>query len=84
MNLGRLYIPDERDKKFKLKSIIAEPSTRTSRNWWANGWWGNQGMTSQCVAYSWTHWVHDGPVSPKTKIKPIIDPSIVYSEAQKN
>ena len=56
--------------------------TITSKYWNANGWWGNQGGTSQCVGYSWAHWVEDGPVE-HGGTPPIIKPLIIYTQAQK-
>jgi len=54
----------------------------TSKYWDANGWWGNQRDTPQCVGFSWAHWIEDGPVE-HSGTPPIISPSIIYSEAQK-
>ena len=64
-NLGRVYIPDERDKKFPMSAALAKTgsTTRQYRYWWDSAWWGDQGATSRCVAYSWMHWVEDGPVT---------------------
>lgn len=57
------------------------------RRWNANGWWGDQGSTSQCVIYSWLHAIHDGPVTPKhpvksSYVKPIVLPDTLYQEGQ--
>lgn len=81
--LGRLYSPDERDKGFSINRLLTPllPSTRTHRYWNANGWWGDQGNTSQCVAYAWTHWLEDGPVV-QPGIPPIVSPPDLYKEAQ--
>ena len=80
--LGRLFIPDERDKKYHLKSLMPKAAvTITSKYWWAAGWWGDQGETSECVAYSWTHWLAEGPIVQKGK--PPINPDVLYNEAQK-
>lgn len=52
---GRLVHPDARDASYPMRGVVAlttDPA-RTSRSWFANGWWGNQGPTSMCVAYSW-------------------------------
>ena len=54
----------------------------TFKYWNANGWWGNQGGTPQCVGYSWAHWVEDGPVE-HGGTPPIIKPLIIYTQAQK-
>lgn len=66
VKLGRIYIPDARDAKYPLAKALAvapNKATGTSKYWWAQGWWGDQGDKPQCVAYSWMHWVEDGPVT---------------------
>ena len=63
--LGRVHIPDARDKKYPLSSVLNKTAT-TSRNhryWWDSAWWGDQGYTSHCVAYAWAHWLEDGPIT---------------------
>jgi hypothetical protein len=133
--LGRMYIPDSRDKnylikdnfeylmqivrdrpivnKFKVtptrtktplrptptrtpspsitptKSRVVGPTPTptktpqiTSKYWDANGWWGNQRNTPQCVGFSWAHWIEDGPVE-HSGTPPIVLPSLIYTEAQK-
>lgn len=84
---GRLHKPDDRDKSFHVRELLAgvkEEYPIKSRHWWANGWWGNQGKTSMCVAYSWIHWLEDGPVThtPRVPGKTLIDPVDVYNHAQ--
>jgi hypothetical protein len=54
----------------------------TERYWDANGWWGDQRNTPQCVGYSWAHWLEDGPVQ-QSGIPPIIKPIDIYKNAQK-
>ena len=81
---GRLVHPDARDASYPMRGVVAlttDPA-RTSRSWFANGWWGNQRPTSICVAYSWAHWLEDGPV-PQPGTAPVVDPSHLYREAQK-
>lgn len=81
--LGRQYVPDERDHKYSINNILtATPIRITNRYWDDNGWWGNQGNTPQCVGYAWAHWLEDGPV-PQSGIAPIIPPRIIYENAQK-
>jgi hypothetical protein len=80
--LGRRHHKDERDKQFLIKSILPKKITLTSRYWYANGWWGDQGNTPQCVGYSWAHWLEDGPVTQPC-IAPVVQPSGIYSLAQK-
>jgi hypothetical protein len=85
--LGRLYIPDDRDTKFQMKSMLpmAEPGV-TYKYWWPSGWWGDQGYTPHCVAYSWTHWLAAGPITQKKSREggtAPFDTTYLYNEAQK-
>lgn len=59
--LGRLYVEDSRDANYPMTSLLPTTAGHTFRYWHANGWWGDQGATPMCVAYSWGHWVEDGP-----------------------
>lgn len=81
--LGRLPSKDERDKLFPIRALLQKvtPTVRTSKYWYANGFWGNQGDTSECVGYSLTHWLEDGPCTQKG-VCPIVPPADVYSVAQ--
>lgn len=81
--LGRLVAPDDRDQNFPLRAILALPPLPAMfrRFWDANGWWGDQGATSQCVAYAWTHWLEDGPVTHRAPA-PLVSPSSLYVAAQ--
>lgn len=64
---GRLYVPDERDKNYPMQAVLrASSSTRSFRYWNAMRWWGDQGGTSMCVPYSWTHWAE----RPNTRTTP--------------
>lgn len=96
---GRLYIPDERDWPLRSEDLQAEaPEAQESldkgwRYWFADGWWGDQGRTPQCVAYSWLHWAEDGPVTHEPK-KPqrgdqhdrgsLHNPTEMYNWCQRN
>jgi hypothetical protein len=63
--LGRIEVVDERDKQFPVSTVlegITAPPDIKRRFWFDNGWWGNQGATSECVAYSWMAYLEDGPV----------------------
>lgn len=77
--LGRLKAIDARDKNYLMKLVIPAVTTRTSRYWWANGYWGNQSDYPYCVGYGWAHWVEDGPITHVGQI----DPVWIYKEAQK-
>lgn len=86
--LGRVYIPDARDKKYLIKDIIGDQKPGIDfKYWWPSAWWGDQGNTPQCVAYSWTHWLTEGSITHlkgQMKFKePPYNPSILYTEAQK-
>lgn len=82
--LGRIHIPDQRDQKFMMKSVLPKKaSDRTFRYWWSDGFWGNQLNTPQCVGYSWSHWLEDGPVTQNHKASPVLHPTHIYHEAQK-
>jgi hypothetical protein len=86
--LGRIHQPDERDKKYLIKSLLPPKQVKEMkfRYWWPSGWWGDQGNTPQCVAYSWVHWLAEGPITQKRKraggVAPF-DPNYLYHEAQK-
>ena len=54
----------------------------TTKYWNSNEWWGNQGRTSQCVGYAWSHWIEDGPVI-HGGTPPIVRPDVIYFNAQK-
>lgn len=55
--LGRVYVPDKQDHNYPVRALMGrEPSKREFRYWNAMRWWGDQGGTSMCVAYSWAHW----------------------------
>lgn len=83
---GRSYISDDRDKKYlitdKFSELLKISRTSTSRYWMADGWWGDQKNTPQCVGYAWAHWLEDGPVE-QSGTPPIVKPQIIYSNAQK-
>ena len=76
--LGRKIAPDPRDRAFPMASVIPEKPERDYRYWWPNAWTGDQGKTSSCVAYAWTHWLASGPVTQATA--PPVDPWDLYQE----
>lgn len=87
--LGRLYIPDNRDKKYLINDILDKDDIRLKyKYWWSNGWWGNQGDKPYCVAYSWVHWLAAGPQTQLVKRSlredgSPFDTTYLYKEAQK-
>lgn len=71
--LGRIYVEDKRDQDYLIEDALPDRVPRQLessqgvgsrwRYWWPHGWWGNQGDTPECVAYSWLHLVDDGPTT---------------------
>lgn len=45
---GFLQKPDERDQLFSVAPMLMETPFITEKYWWADGWWGDQGSSSQC------------------------------------
>lgn len=86
-SFGRLENPDERDELFPVSAVLPDPDPFiTEKYWWDGGWWGNQGETTQCVCYSWMHWVEDGPVVQDeilaSRSKPMFNTTAFYRECQ--
>ena len=82
--LGRIHIPDNRDNKYLIENkLTLRPSLLTSKNWNDNTWWGDQGQTPMCVGYAWAHWIEDGPITHKSRTRPIVSPTLIYKESQK-
>jgi hypothetical protein len=84
--LGRLHIPDERDKKFQIKSLLPSKTPGiTYKYHWSNGWWGDQADRPECVAYAWDHWLVEGSITQHSKRSgggPPIDVHYLYHEVQ--
>jgi hypothetical protein len=81
--LGRTVSIDERDKKYLIENkLMLKKTLLKSKFWDADGWWGNQGNTPQCVGYAWAHFIDDGPISHNIP-HPNINPTLIYTEAQK-
>ena len=85
--LGRHYADDERDQHYLMTTVAPPATARTWRYWWPSGWWGDQGQTPHCVAYSWLHKVADGPRTtrrtPSVDTTPAQDPVALYCAAQR-
>ena len=82
--MGRIYIPDPRDNHYPMSSILQQTDLR-KKDWWDEGWWGDQGYDPYCVAFSWAHWLADGP-RPNSIFesrRPGVDTRELYCEAQK-
>ena len=89
LGLGRLIVPDERDRNYPITALTASPVSSapapTTRFWWDQGWHGNQRSTPHCVAFSFAHWLNDGPhpYSMFDARRPGVDTTELYCEAQK-
>lgn len=85
LGLGRVYARDDRDNNYLIENsgIYSNSRQITSRYWDDEQWWGNQGSTSECVAYAWVHWLEDGPIYQPNVPHPILQPNPIYKEAQK-
>lgn len=84
---GRIESPDEKDRLFPVSvTVPSVPAGLTQKYWWSDGWWGDQGSSSHCVAYSWLHLLEDGPVVQDglggNRVKPLITPARFYTECQ--
>lgn len=77
--LGRLIDPDPRDLNYPMRALLRVVPPITSRYWWSQGAWLDQGETGTCVGHAWAHWIEDGPKTwPGT-----VDPVAIYNEACK-
>jgi hypothetical protein len=85
-NFGRLEVTDHRDLNYGISPMLMSAPRIAQKFWWDEGWWGNQGQTNECVAYSWSHWMEDGPViqdSIMGRAKPVFEPNTLYNACQK-
>lgn len=93
---GRLILKDERSTlpehslKQKLRSTSIKPTVKTRRERkWRSRWQGDQGSSSMCTAFSFLHFFEHEPINhPRYRGRfkgfpyPVIDPRILYCEAQ--
>lgn len=76
---------DVRDENFRMESILRTgPTIRPYKYHYTGGWWGDQGSTSQCVAYAGLHFLEDGPITVKHAAPPILQPLALYKDCQRN
>lgn len=85
--LGRIHSVDINDTKFSVRKALAQVAVDPAvavRYWEDDIWWGDQGETSECVGYSWTHWLEDGPVvyDHSDTPPPVVKPNHVYEQAR--
>jgi hypothetical protein len=85
--LGHIELADARDADFPLSAILPATPFITQKMWWDNGWWGDQGNTSMCTVFSWSHWLEDGPMIQDELVnqeRPLYDVTQLYQKAQLN
>lgn len=75
-SMGRVHVPDERDRKFKLQ-LSAVGSSRQYR-WWRCGPVLDQGLEPSCVGQAWAGWLQASP-HPQNPLSP----SGIYNIAKK-
>lgn len=80
--LGRLHVPDERDKNF----LMAAPQTGRRSRFWArlHGGVNDQGATPHCVAHAMELWARLLPVVNAYKDGLRIDKRTLYNESKKH
>lgn len=79
--LGRVQKQDLRDLNFLAAPILPTP-VRRYRYWNDTGWWGDQGVTPKCVAFSFAHLIEDGPITHRGTA-PILDPNDLYARCKR-
>jgi len=83
--LGRRYSPDENDKRYMMRKALMPFTETVAEKYWDDWyWWGNQIESSECVGYSWAHWLEDAPVIHDHSVTPppVVAPDYLYNEAK--
>jgi len=80
--LGRRWTADWNDLRHLARAVLPRVTLVEERHWDDDYWWGDQGETNQCVGYSLTHFLEDGPVLHHRETPPVVNPSRIYFEAQ--
>ncbi len=61
--LGRLYKPDERDRRYGMQPHLPPEGTAVTRKIWPfRGPVLDQGQTGECVGHGWEHWLRTAPI----------------------
>ncbi len=84
-NSGFNFSTDPRNANFAFTNVSVTRPPIAQKDWWADGWWGNQGNTPYCCAYSWVHILEDGPVvqdSIPGRSVPMFMPEKFYSQCK--
>lgn len=66
--LGRKFSPDAEDEKHQIRGLFgAEETPKRPFAYYYGTMFLDQGNTSQCVEYSWHHYVQTGRIRPKRR-----------------
>lgn len=76
--LGRIYVPDERDRLHLMAAHIPDAAPLPTYRYWSPGPVLDQGTTSQCVAYATVGWLNASPVRTFNGDPP----QAIYDQAQ--
>jgi hypothetical protein len=85
MTTGLILHKDPRDSQYEYKIVTGDKPPFKQKEWWDNGWWGDQGKTPYCGAYSWLHLLEDGPVfqdNLSNKSSPMFSPETFYKKCK--
>lgn len=66
---------------FRAGAVFAPQPEVSYKFHYDNGWWGDQGRTSQCVIYSHLHIAEDALIT-RPGPGPILDPTMLYLEGR--
>ena len=77
--LGRLNIPDERDRSYPMRTLLPKAVPIGSSKTWYTRKVLDQGSQPRCVAYAWAGW----QIASPTRTYLHTDTSWLYNEAQK-
>lgn len=66
--LGRKYSLDQEDEKYQIRGLLsAQAEAPKPYAYWHGSMFLDQGFTSQCVEYSWHHYVQAGTIRPRQR-----------------
>jgi len=78
--LGRVYIPDPRDRAYDMREVVKLRAAPTSKVWRVGGVL-DQGSTPQCVGYAWLQFLLSAPIMKRNRTLPTA--TTIYKAAQK-
>ena len=81
---GLILHKDPNDANYQYTIVSGNLPPFKQKDWWDNGWWGNQGQTPYCGAYSLLHLFEDGPVFQDAfnKSTPLFNPVSFYNKCK--